>query len=411
FMSPDISGDEAPSTVTSPASVAVPADVGSAGSPLYLIERDGLDHLLPGLLWSADAGFGLRWANQGFIAYTGRALSELLGPGWIDCVHPEDRERGIGIFTTSQQAGLPFSMDLRLRRQDGEYRCMLVQAAPCGDCYGAVAVDIHERNRMEIELAEHTEARRRNDLRQGHFLASLSHELRGPLAPIANAASVLRTLEADNPTLLRLREILERQVARIRRVLDDLVDITQALQGELSMVRRPVSSNEVLELALAHSQPQFDARAQQVALKLPARPAMLEGDSVRLSQMVGCLLANASRYSPEGSTIDVDVGVDDERLRIGVKDTGRGIGASFLPHVFDLFAQETHEHKSGLGMGLTLARRIALHHGGTISARSAGPGLGSEFTVTLPLDARIEPRAAATKRTAARRATEIGADR
>ena len=260
-----------------------------------------------------------------------------------------------------------------------------MQATPLGSGYGGVSIDIEERHQLETQLAEHTEMRRRNDVRQGQFLSSLTHELRSPLEPISNAASVLRTLESDNPTLLRLREILERQVARMRRVLDDLIDVTQALQGELTLVRQPVRIDEVLEAALGQNQRSLDAMGQQVKLSLPARSIVIEGDSVRLAQMLSNLLANASKFSAEATTIGISVSAFDDRLRIGVKDSGRGIDADFLSRVFDLFAQETREPRRGLGVGLTLARRIAQYHGGDIVAHSAGLGEGAEFVVTLPL--------------------------
>ena len=357
----------------------------SDGARVCIVERHGLTDRLPALLWSVDTEFGCTWVNHAVVVYTGLAPEELLGPRWLECVHPQDRERCLGIFKASQDANLPFSLDLRLRRHDAAYRCHLVQATPLGSGYGGVSIDIEERHQLETQLAEHIEMRRRNDIRQGQFLSSLTHELRSPLAPISNAASVLRTLESDNPTLLRLREILERQVARMGRVLDDLIDVTQALQGELTLVRKPVLVNEVLEAALGQNQRSLDALRQQVKLSLPARAIVIEGDSVRLAQMLSSLLANASKFSPEATTIGVSVSAFDERLRIGVKDSGRGIAAGFLSKVFDLFAQETREPRRGLGVGLTLARRIAQYHGGDIVAHSAGLGEGAEFVVTLPL--------------------------
>ena len=357
-----------------------------------ILERQRVPDEMPALLWSADESFAYTWVSQGFVDFTGRRLHQLLGQRWLECVHPEDRERCVGIFRTSQQARVPFGMDLRVRRHDDEYRCLMFQAAPAQHGYAGLALDIHERNRLETQLAENSETRRRNDLRQGHFLAGLSHELRSPLAPISNAASVLRTLEDGNPTLRKLREILERQVARMRRTLDELVDVTQALRGELMLVRRPVALNEVLQIALAQNQRQLDAMGQRLQLRLPPRAVTLEGDSVRLAQMFSGLLENASKFSPDGAAIDIVVERVDGSVRASVKDSGRGISAAFLPRVFDLFAQETRQAKGGLGTGLTLARRIAQYHGGELEAHSDGPGTGAEFVVTLPLTAR-RPRA------------------
>ena len=350
-----------------------------------IVERQRVPDEIPALLWSADENFGLTWVGQGFVDFTGRRLQQLLGQRWLECIHSEDRERADGIFRASQQARLPFGMDLRVCRHDDEYRCLLFQAVPTPGGYAGLAIDIDERHRLETQLAERTEALRRNDVLQGHFLSGLSHQLRSPLAPIANVASVLRTLEAGNPTLLKLLEILERQVAGLRRSLDELVDVKQALKGELPMTHRPVLLHEVLQIALAHNKRGLDAMGQRVALRLPPQAVSLQADSVRLAQLFSSLLANASKFSPDGAAIEIGVSVVEGSVRTSVKDPGRGISAAFLPRVFDLYAQEKREARSGLGIGLTLARRIAQYHGGELQAHSNGPGTGSEFVVTLPL--------------------------
>ena len=374
---------------------------GDAGSErVVIVERERVIDRVPALMWSADAGFSFTWVSHGFVEFTGREVEALLGRRWLECVHPQDRERCTGIYEASQQARLPFSMDLRVRRHDDEYRCMLVQAVPDPDGYTGLAVDIHERSQIETQLAGNTEARRRNDLRQGRFLAALSHELRSPLAPISNAASVLRTLETDNPILVRLREILERQVARLLRVLDDLIDVTQALQGELTLVRKPVALQDIVDGAIAQNQRTLDALGHHVILSLSARAIVLEGDSVRLTQMLASLLANAAKFTPEAASIGISVGVVDDQIRIAVKDPGRGIAPEALPRVFDLFAQPADGSRGGLGVGLTLARRIAQYHGGDVVAHSAGLGAGSEFVVTLPLKTPANLRALALRRSA-----------
>jgi PAS domain S-box-containing protein len=377
---------------------------GAAGELVCVIERGHVAHGVPALLWHAGPDFEFDWTNQASGAFTGRPAEALLGLGWLDSVHPEDRERAVEIFATSQQARVPFSMDLRLRRHDGEYRGMLVHGAPDEGGYAGIALDIHERQQLETQLAEHTEARRLGDVRQGNFLGALSHELRGPLAPISNAASVLRTLEADNPTLVRLREILERQVERMRRVLDDLVDVTRALQGEITLVRERVAFRDVLDGAVAQNQRAMDTLGHRLQVDAPGRALIVEGDSVRLVQMLSGILGNALKFTPGPSLVRIEARVIDTQLSIAVIDSGRGIAAEFLPRVFDLFAQQERGARSGLGVGLTLARRIAQYHGGDIVARSGGLGQGSEFTITLPL-----ATAAATSRDSARKAAGAAA--
>lgn len=142
---------------------------------------------------------------------------------------------------------------------------------------------------------------------------------------------------------------------------------------------------------------ELDATGQQVTLRLPPRAVTLEGDAVRLAQMFSGLLANASKFSPDAAAIEIGVDVAGGSVRVSVKDSGRGISAAFLPRAFDLFAQETRERKGGLGIGLTLARRIAQYHAGEVEAHSGGPGAGSEFVVTLPLATPARDRSLARR--------------
>ncbi|MEO6410687.1 MAG: ATP-binding protein [Burkholderiaceae bacterium] len=327
--------------------------------------------------------------SSGRLQHANRAAQWLVGGCWLhkslfDLLElPADPATGVALRAALRDGDEWTGMlGTRSAERCTEPVCLHLLAAPKAETERVCLV---ECRRLDRQQAEPGQARRIDDLRQGHFLAGLSHELRSALAPISNAASVLRTVEDGNATLLRLREILERQVARIRRVLDELVDVTQALQGEMSLVRRPVSLNEVLDSALAQSEQQLDAMGQQVTLRLPPRAVVLEGDSVRLAQMFSALLGNASRFSPAAAPIAIGVDLVDASVTISIKDSGRGMSAFFLPQAFDLFAQEMRERKGALGIGLTLARRIAQFHGGDVQAHSDGPDAGSEFVVTLPL--------------------------
>ena len=299
----------------------------------------------------------------------------------------------MGIYSTSFHARQPFVMDYRLRRHDGTYRWVLDNgvAHHSGDGrflgYIGSCVDIHERKELEERLAERTQAMRLADRRQGEFLALLSHELRNPLAPIANAASVLRTMEADNPTLGRLREIVERQVQRLRRLIDDLVDVTRVAQGQISLIKEPVALDAVVRTALDGLRTKLSAAGHTLKTELPKEPAYVEGDALRLAQAVSAIVYNASIFSSEPGEIQVSVQARAGSVQVRVKDQGQGIEKDFLPHVFELFARHdngTPSRRPGLGVGLTLARRIAMLHGGDIEARSDGPGQGAEFLTTLP---------------------------
>jgi PAS domain S-box-containing protein len=374
-----------------PASAASPPDAESAG----------LIAAAPVLIWSAGLDRRNDWFSPSWSAYTGRSTSDLLGDGWTRAVHPEDLDRCLGIRAASFEARTPFSMDLRLRRHDGQYRWMLDNGVPRVGADGAAigyvgsCVDIHERKELEESLAERTQQLRLAERRQGQFLAMLSHELRNPLAPIANAASVLRTLESTNPILVRLREILERQVARMGHLIEELIDVTRAAQGQITLVREQVSIESVVQAAVAASHDKLTSASHRLDVDVPDERLFVRGDRGRLAQALSHLIINAAKFSFEPSTISISVRRAAKTVQISVKDPGAGIDPKFLPHAFELFAQQDQtlaRTLGGLGVGLTLARRIAQLHGGDVEGFSEGPGRGSEFVLWLPL---IETEAAA----------------
>ena len=360
-----------------------------AGDPVRLIAEAA-----PVLIWSATLAGSNDWFSPSWVAYTGRSADELSGDGWTLAVHPEDLDRCLGIRATSFEARAPFAMDLRLRRHDGEYRWMLDNGVPRfgddGNAAGYVGscVDIHERKALEESLAERTQQLRLAERRQGQFLAMLSHELRNPLAPIANAASVLRTLEHANPILVRLREILERQVARLGHLIEELIDVTRAAQGQITLVREQVSIDTVVQAAVTGSHDKLTAGGHRLEVDVADARLFVRGDRARLAQALAHLIVNAAKFTAQPSSISISVRRAAKTVQISVKDQGEGIDRTFLPHAFELFAQQDQTRArtiGGLGVGLTLARRIAQLHGGDVEGFSEGPGLGSEFVLWLPL--------------------------
>ena len=348
----------------------------------------------PALVWSASRPQGNEWVSPSWATYTGQVTSELQGEGWTRFVHPEDLERCLGIRATSFEAQSPFTLDLRLRRHDGEYRWFVDNGAvlrgPDGAATGFVgsAIDIHERKMLEETLAERTQALRLAERRQGQFLAMLSHELRNPLAPIANVASVLRTLEHSNPILVRLREILERQVGRLGRLVEELIDVTRAAQGQISLVREPVSIDSIVQAAVASSHDKLNAGGHRLEVDVPDEQLYVRGDAGRLAQALANLIGNAAKFSFEPGVIAITVRRAARTVHLSVKDSGQGIASDFLPHAFELFAQQDQtlaRSLGGMGVGLTLARRIAQLHGGDVEGFSEGLGKGAEFILWLPL--------------------------
>ena len=348
----------------------------------------------PVMLWMAGADRRFDWFNAAWESFTGRSLDELRGDGWLGLVHLEDIERCAGIYTASFEARQPFTLDYRLLRHDGQYRWVLDHGMPRFDGQGALAgytgsvVEIHERKQLEDRLAERSQSLRLAERRQGAFLATLSHELRNPLAPIANAASMLRSLETGNPTLVRLREILERQVDRLGHLVEDLIDVTRAAQGQISLVTEQVAVETLVRSAVAASADALSEAGHTLDVHIPEQRLFVKVDVTRLTQALANIIANAARFTPESSVISLEVRRAGGTAEITVRDPGQGIAAEFLPHVFELFAQQDPSlgrRPGGLGVGLTLARRIVLLHDGDIAAYSQGPGTGARFVVSLPL--------------------------
>jgi len=245
--------------------------------------------------------------------------------------------------------------------------------------YAQVMRDLSERKRME-ELEE--QGKRINE-----FLAMLAHELRNPLAPIRNALGILSVSRETSPQVAWCREVIERQTTHLTRLVDDLLDMSRVTRGKMQINGVPMDLNAAVERAVEASRPLVDTRRHRIELKLPAEASPVTGDMTRLTQVFLNLINNASKYTPEGGRIEIEVRCESEDCLVRVTDNGLGIPPDLLERVFDLFAQGERtldRSEGGLGIGLTLAKRIVLLHGGTIRAESEGAGKGSTFTVSLP---------------------------
>lgn len=265
----------------------------------------------------------------------------------------------------------------------GEHRTYDIRIEGNGDGIDTIGFDITPSKLAEAALLD--AARRKDEL-----LATPSHEPRNPLTPLRTDLDVAR-LAADNPARLeQARGIMERQVAQLSRLVDELLDLSRITQGKVELDRTVVEPALLLEAALEATRPLLQQRRHQLAVELPKLPCRVVGDRMRLTQVLTNLLDNAARYTPEGGHITVLVDTDRARkvLRIRIRDDGEGIPADMLPRIFDIFVQsrrpDGHPH-GGLGIGLSLVRRVVDLHGGTVSADSAGVGRGSELTVELPL--------------------------
>ncbi|MEO7091991.1 MAG: diguanylate cyclase, partial [Polyangiales bacterium] len=224
--------------------------------------------------------------------------------------------------------------------------------------------------------------------RQTVFLAMLAHELRNPLAPLRTAAALLGGAGADASVLPRIGAMIERQVGHMVRLVGDLLDISRVSTGKLRLELREVDLVSLIEDAAESLRPRIDSRRQRLRVDVDAGPLPMLGDDTRIAQVMCNLLDNASKYSPEGSAIELEVSARDGTAVITVTDHGIGIAPDALPAIFELFVQAQHAiafNSAGLGIGLTVVRDLVEAHGGTVKATSPGTGLGSRFEVTLPL--------------------------
>lgn len=236
--------------------------------------------------------------------------------------------------------------------------------------------------------------------RQNEFLAMLAHELRNPLAPIAMAATLLERMPDASQQLRQLQGVISRQVEHMARLLDDLLDAARISSGKITLMPQTVMLAELMAQTVETIQPRIAERRQQLTVALPEQPVVLDGDPVRLTQVFSNLLANASKFTGDGGEIRLGARLEDGALLIEVQDNGAGIAPDVLPHIFDLFTQGPRSlarSEGGLGVGLNVVRNLVGMHGGTVWARSDGPGRGSCFTVTLPVSGKsCQPALAAS---------------
>jgi PAS domain S-box-containing protein len=345
---------------------------------------------VPVLIWVAE-GERLEFVNRAYYDFLGAPRD--LDPNelrWFDYLHPEDRDRYLAEWQRDSREGNPFRSDMRFRRHDGEYRWTRSVALPRTDSTGRVVgytgatIDIHEAT---LALAEQSAAGRRKD----EFLAMLAHELRNPLAPLRNGAALLRRLGLQGPAADTAR-MIERQVGQMVRLLDDLLDVSRISRGRLLLQPERVPLARVFELSVETAKPAMEAAGHDFQVTMPPGDLVVIADRVRLSQAIINLLNNAAKFAEPGSRVTLHAERSEEQVQVVVRDTGWGIDAAELARIFEPGQRgSAAQAKSGLGLGLALARRLVEMHGGEITAASEGPGRGSEFRIALPLEDEPPP--------------------
>lgn len=341
-------------------------------------------------LLTPDARF--MQANGAFCSITGYSLEELQA---LDCAvltHPEDVAHMRQLIEDLLAGRVPsFVIEKRYIRKNGAFIHVQNSVSAVHDHTGtathlvALCQDITERKQAEEVLRE-------SGRRKDEFLATLSHELRNPLAPIRQAAKLLKSPQLGERDARWARDVIDRQVQAMGWLLDDLLDVSRISSGKLELRKEPVELAAIVESALELSRPLIEAKRHTLHVELPDMPVRLEADPLRVAQIISNLLTNAAKYTDPQGKIRLCAKIEGEELCIRVSDNGIGISADMLSKVFDMFSQATpalERTEGGLGIGLALVRGLVTLHGGSIQARSDGPGRGSEFTLRLPLGAAV----------------------
>lgn len=353
--------------------------------------------------------------NRGAEQLYGYPAEEVLGRP-IELLTPPDRQQDLDRVMAAIRTGERVEAIETVRvTKDGRRIDVSLSLSPIrnrrGELVGAAAIarDITERKRLEADLkAKHEQLQMQaeemesqyeemqvqneelaeQDRQRNEFLAMLGHELRNPLAPIAASAEILRLRGSEDPLLERQFQVIDRQTRHLARIVDDLLDVSRISQGKVSLQKELVDLGAVIDQSVQICHALIEERKQHLTIHLPPRPVRLEADPTRLVQVVCNLLNNAAKYTDSGGRITLTAEVQGTDALLRVRDTGRGIPAHILPRVFDLFVQGERSlarTEGGLGVGLTLVRRLVELHGGTVEARSGGAGKGSEFVVRLPV--------------------------
>jgi signal transduction histidine kinase/CheY-like chemotaxis protein len=301
----------------------------------------------------------------------------------IEAFHDTSHAKSFGEMTTLHTNVIPAESYMELK---GDAQMRLI--AQLQQQAAALEAETIQRRHAEAELRKKMEQLADADRRKDEFLAMLGHELRNPLAPVTTALQLMR-LHSDEPLRVsRARETIERQVEHMTRLIDDLLDVSRITRGKIELRQEAVVLSTLIARAVEAARPVIDERGHRLTLDLPDAPVTLSADPARLEQVLANLLNNAAKYTDVGGRIWLRAFVDAEHLVLSVKDNGAGLTSTMRDHVFDLFVQGPEMRaysRGGLGIGLTLVRRLVEMHGGMVEARSDGPGLGSEFIARLPI--------------------------
>jgi PAS domain S-box-containing protein len=346
----------------------------------------------PALIARYDRRLRIVWANKNYAGRFGKRAEDVVGTSLPEIVGPE-------VFallepaTARVLAGETIDLEMEVPYLTLGPRWMHFVVSPTFDSAGAadgcvaVIIDNTHLRKLEIERARALAELREADRRKDEFLAMLSHELRNPMAPILTAVEILRLAPKDAEISANARAVIERQVMHMKRLLDDLLDVSRVSQGKIALRCERLDLGTVLQRAVEVSQPLMTEKGQQLSMTSASTSILVDADPARLVQVFGNLLNNAAKYSEHGGAIDVSMVVDGGEAVVRVRDRGIGMTPDFIERAFDLFAQDARSldrAQGGIGIGLTMVRNLVTLHRGSVRAFSDGPGLGCEIVVRLP---------------------------
>ena len=387
---------------------------------------------MPQKIFTATPDGDLDYFNPQWTEFTGLSFEQMQDSGWTKLVHPDDVEEKMRLWQRAFDTGEPFQSEHRFRRADGEYRWHFSRAVPMRDQAGQITMwvgsntDVHDLKLVEAKLQKQAAELADQHRRKDEFLAMLSHELRSPLAPIANAVQLLSLQQGSESRIQQqARSIIERQLRQLKHLVDDLLEVSRITTGRVQLRRERVVISNIVNGAVETARPLMEQRRHELTVSLPPEPIWLIADAARLEQVLVNLLNNAAKYTEAGGHVELVVSVEWREksgewrvaggenevsehaastssspltphhsplttpfVVIRVRDNGIGIAPELLPRVFDLFTQAERSldrSQGGLGIGLALVQRLTELLGGTVEAIST-LGQGSEFVVSLPLE-------------------------
>ncbi len=341
------------------------------------------------LAWMADERGRIFWYNRRWFDYTGATFEDMQNWRWKKVHHPDHVERVVAKINQCLQTGEALEETFPLRGGDGQYRWFYSQAIPIQDENGRVTRWFGTHTDV-TEQREAAQALQMADRRKNEFLAMLAHELRNPLAPVHYAVEILRNVGSQDDVQVKARDMIDRQVAHMAKLIDDLLDVSRITRGKIELRKEQCDLANIVQKTVDEYRLSLEAVGLTLSCNAPASPLWMDGDSTRLIQAIGNLLHNASKFTEPGGRVAVTLETDtsDNFAFIRIDDTGIGIDEDLLPQLFEPFSQAKQpldRSKGGLGLGLSLVKGLVELHGGTVDVSSAGPGLGSCFVIRLPL--------------------------